>query len=172
MIDATAPTSKAAPPATPPPEPAPAAPVASPWLNVFLRWARHVDLERRLALALAVLAIASGIGTAVILTGSGPLGPEPDMVLAAIYLNIAFLLALGALVTRQLVRIWLERRRGQAGSRLHVRLAVMFAAVAITPTLIVSIFSAVFFDFGLRGWFSERVATAVNSSTAVAEAYL
>src|SRR3546814_6589542 len=48
----------------------------------------------------------------------------------------------------------------------------MFAAVAVTPTLIVSIFSAVFFDFGLRGWFSERVATAVNSATAVAGAYL
>lgn len=144
----------------------------APWINTFLRWARRNDLERRLALALAVLAIASGVGTAVILTGSGPLGPEPDMVLTAIYLNIAFLLALGALVTRQLARIWVERRRGQAGSRLHVRLAVMFAAVAITPTLIVSIFSVVFFDFGLRGWFSERVATAVKSSTAVAEAYL
>src|SRR3546814_17519968 len=48
----------------------------------------------------------------------------------------------------------------------------MFAAVAVTPTLIVLIFSAVFFDFGLRGWFSERVATAVNSATAVAGAYL
>src|SRR3546814_10438939 len=123
----------------------------------FRRGARRVDLERRLALGLAVLAIASGVGTAIVLTGAGPLGPEPDMVLAAVYLNIVFLLALGALVIRQLVRIWIERRRGQAGSRLHVRLAVMFAAVAVTPTLIVSIFSAVFFDFGLRGWLSERV---------------
>lgn len=164
--------------APPRPNTAPAADARAPraasarWLNGFLRWARRVELERRLALALAVLAIASGVGTAVVLTGAGPLGPEPDMVLAAVYLNIAFLLAIGALVTRQLVRIWIERRRGQAGSRLHVRLAVMFAAVAVTPTLIVSVFSAVFFDFGLRGWFSERVSTAVNSSTAVAEAYL
>lgn len=172
MTDAAAPRPNAGPSGNRPPEPPLPASAGSPWINVFLRWARRHDLERRLALALAVLAIASGVGTAVILTGSGPLGPEPDMVLAAIYLNIAFLLALGALVTRQLARIWVERRRGQAGSRLHVRLAVMFAAVAITPTLIVSIFSAVFFDFGLRGWFSERVATAVKSSTAVAEAYL
>ncbi|GHD47418.1 PAS domain-containing sensor histidine kinase [Thalassobaculum fulvum] len=172
MTDAAAPRPNATPADDRPPEPIASATAGPPWLNGFLRWARRHDLERRLALALAILAIASGVGTAVVLTGSGPLGPEPDMVLAAVYLNIAFLLALGALVTRQLVRIWVERRRGQAGSRLHVRLAVMFAAVAITPTLIVSIFSAVFFDFGLRGWFSERVATAVNSATAVAEAYL
>lgn len=172
MTDAAAPRPNAAHSDDRPPEPMLPASAGAPWINTFLRWARRHDLERRLALALAVLAIASGIGTAVVLTGSGPLGPEPDMVLAAIYLNIAFLLALGALITRQLARIWVERRRGQAGSRLHVRLAVMFAAVAITPTLIVSIFSAVFFDFGLRGWFSERVATAVKSSTAVAEAYL
>ncbi|NQW10910.1 MAG: PAS domain-containing sensor histidine kinase [Alphaproteobacteria bacterium] len=125
-----------------------------------------------MAVALALLAIVSSIGTAVVLTGSGPLGPAPDRVLAFVYLNIGFLLALGASVARQLVRIWLERRRGLAGSGLHVRLAVLFAAVAVAPALIVSIFSAVFFDLGLRGWFSERVATAVNSSAAVAEAYL
>lgn len=142
------------------------------WLTPFLIWARRVGLERRLAVALALLAIVSSIGTAVVLTGSGPLGPDPDRVLAFVYLNIGFLLALGASVARQLVRIWLERRRGLAGSGLHVRLAVLFAAVAVAPALIVSIFSAVFFDLGLRGWFSERVATAVNSSAAVAEAYL
>ena len=91
--------------------------------------------------------------------------------LASVYLNIASS-GPGALVARQLVRIWLERRDGQAGSRLHVRLAYLFGAVAVTPTLIVSIFSAIFFDIGLRGWFSERVATAVNGSQAIAEAYL
>ena len=114
MTDAAAPRSTAGQPNDRPPDPPLAVPAGTPRINGFLRWARRVDLERRLALALAVLAIASGIGTAVVLTGSGPLGPEPDMVLAAIYLNIAFLLALGALIIRQLARIWVERRRGQA----------------------------------------------------------
>ncbi len=140
--------------------------------RVFRRWARRVALERKLAVAFSLLAILSGAATAIAITRSGPLGPDPDLVLACVYLNIAFLLGLGALVVRQLVRIWIERRRGHAGARLHVRLALLFALIAVIPTLIVSVFSAVFFDLGVRGWFSERVSTAVTQSAAVAEAYL
>ena len=142
-------------------------------LTEFLRWAQRVQLERRSAIVLAVLAIASGGTTAALLTGSGPApGADPELILASVYVNIVLLLGLGVLVARQLVRIWLDRRDGQAGSRLHLRLAFMFGAVAVTPTLIVTIFSAVFFDVALRGWFSDRVATAVNSSATVARAYL
>jgi two-component system nitrogen regulation sensor histidine kinase NtrY len=141
------------------------------WL-AFRRWARRVALERKLAITFSVSAILSGAATAVVITRSGPLGPDPDLVLACVYLNIAFLLGLGALVVRQLVRLWIERRQGLAGARLHIRLALLFALIAVTPTLIISVFSAVFFDLGLRGWFSERVSTAITQSAAVAEAYL
>ncbi|MCR9073001.1 MAG: PAS domain-containing sensor histidine kinase [Alphaproteobacteria bacterium] len=140
--------------------------------QMFRRWARRVALERKLAVAFSLLAILSGAGTAIVITRSGPLGPDLDLVLLCVYLNIAFLLGLGALVVRQLIRIWIERRRGLAGARLHLRLALLFALIAVTPTLIVSVFSAVFFDLGVRGWFSERVSTAVTQSAAVAEAYL
>ncbi|WPZ33183.1 PAS domain-containing sensor histidine kinase [Thalassobaculum sp. OXR-137] len=140
--------------------------------HALRRWARRVALERKLAVAFSVLAILSGAATAIVITRSGPEGPAPDLVLLCVYLNIAFLLGLGALVVRQLIRIWVERRRGLAGARLHLRLALLFALIAVTPTLIVSVFSAVFFDLGVRGWFSERVSTAVTQSAAVAEAYL
>ncbi len=141
------------------------------WVG-FRLWARRVALERKLAVAFGIMAVLSGIATAVVLTRSSPLGPDPELVLACVYLNIAFLLGLGALVLRQLIRLWIERRRGLAGARLHIRLALLFAAIAVTPTLIVSVFSAVFFDLGMRGWFSDRVRTAVTGSAAVAEAYL
>ncbi len=141
------------------------------WM-AFRRWARRVALERKLAVLFSLLAILSGAATAIVITRSGPEGPAPDLVLICVYLNIAFLMGLGALVVRQLIRIWIERRRGLAGARLHLRLALLFALIAVTPTLIVSVFSAVFFDLGVRGWFSERVSTAVTQSAAVADAYL
>jgi two-component system nitrogen regulation sensor histidine kinase NtrY len=52
------------------------------------------------------------------------------------------------------------------------RLVLLFSLVAVTPTVIISISSAIFFSLGLEAWFSDRVRTALNESDAVAEAYL
>jgi len=70
------------------------------------------------------------------------------------------------------VILWVARRRGAAGARLHVRLVALFSLVAVTPTIIVALFSVILFDFGLQGWFSKHVSTAVKESFAVAQAYL
>ena len=52
----------------------------------------------------------------------------------------------------------MERRRGQVGSRLHARLVVLFSLIALAPAIVVSAFSAFFFNYGMENWFSERVA--------------
>ena len=82
------------------------------------------------------------------------------------------MLALGVLVARRLVEVWAERRRGLAGSRLHVRLVLLFGLVAVTPTIIVAVFSALYLNVGIQGWFSDPVRTAVRNSREVANAYL
>ena len=41
------------------------------------------------------------------------------------------LLLLGAVLAGRLTRVWVERRRGSAGSRLHVRLVLLFSGVAV-----------------------------------------
>lgn len=58
------------------------------------------------------------------------------------------------------------------GARLHVRLMLIFGAMAAVPVVLMALFSALFFHFGVQTWFSERVKTAVMESRAVAEAYL
>jgi two-component system nitrogen regulation sensor histidine kinase NtrY len=87
-------------------------------------------------------------------------------------LNLVLVLALAVVIAKRLVEVWVERRRGLAGSRLHVRLVVLFAVVAVTPAIVVAIFSALFLNRGLQGWFNERVSAAVSNSAAIAEAYL
>ena len=82
------------------------------------------------------------------------------------------LLALAALVAKRLVEVWAERRRGLAGSRLQIRLVVLFSLIAVMPTIIVAVFSYLFFSFGVESWFSDKVRTAISESLAVAEAYL
>ena len=137
-----------------------------------LTWAGRIGLGRKLAVALAVLALASGIGTYAALTGLPPFKDSPGSVLFFLNLNLVLLLALGAVIAKRLVQVWAERRRGHAGSRLHVRLVVLFSVIAVTPTIIVAVFSYLFFAFGVQSWFSDRVRTALSESRAVAEAYL
>ncbi len=135
-------------------------------------WASRIGLGRKLAYALIVASAGAGIATYVVLTGSPPFGPDPGTVLILLVIDLILLLLLGIVVAWRIVAVWTARRRGYAGSRLHVRLVLLFGLVAATPAVIMAVFSALFFDLGIQAWFSERVRTALVESVAVAEAYL
>ncbi len=136
------------------------------------RWLNRSWLARKLAIAVAVAAAVAGVATYAALTESPPFGSDPDTVLVLLYVDLVLLLLLAALIARRMVQVWADRRRGSAGSLLHVRLVVLFSFLAVTPAIVVAVFSALFFNFGLQAWFSERVSTAVRDSVAVANAYL
>lgn len=98
--------------------------------------------------------------------------PRPDEVVALVLANVTVLLMLGALLAARLTRMWVERRRGSAGSRLHVRLVLLLGGVAVVPAIVVAALSVTFFDLGIRAWFNEPVRAAVNESLAVARGYV
>ncbi len=135
-------------------------------------WAQRHRLARNLALTLTFAAIASGIATYIALTGSPPFGPDPNTLLALIIVDLVLLLPLAMLVAQRIVRLWVERRKGRAGSRLHARLVLLFGLLAVTPAIIVAVFSALFFNFGIQAWFSERVSIALRESLAITDSYL
>lgn len=147
----------------------PSQPAAGPTL-----WSRlkEFDLERRLALALTVIAIVAGLATYWVISRSPPYGPDVNTVLFLLNLDLVLLLLLGIVIARRLVQLVLQLRQGSAGSRLHTRLALLFSGVAATPAIIVAIFSVFFLSTGLENWFSERVRNALENSLAVAQAYL
>jgi two-component system nitrogen regulation sensor histidine kinase NtrY len=129
-------------------------------------------ISGRVPFFLVIAAIISGVATYVALTNTDYLSTSPKIVLVLINADIVLLLLLGVVVSRKLVEIWAARRRGLAGSRLHVKLVMLFGLLAVTPAIIMAVFSVLFFDFGLQAWFSDRVDRALNNSLAVADAYL
>ncbi|MEX2455333.1 MAG: PAS domain-containing sensor histidine kinase [Rhodospirillaceae bacterium] len=135
-------------------------------------WGRRVAIGRKLAIALTIAALGAAFATYGAITGVSPFSGDTRSVLILLQIDLVLFLLLGAVVARSIVSLWLERRRGQVGSRLHTRLVVMFSLIALAPAIVVSGFSAVFFNFGMEAWFNERVRTAVIESRAVAEAYL
>ena len=137
-----------------------------------LTWLDKINSSRKTVVVLAVLALFSGIGTYTVFARSGAAGPNPDVVLGFMYLNLGLLIVIGLLVSKRLVKLWFQRRQGLAGSQLHTRMVVLFSVVAVIPTIVVALFSVFLFDFGIRSWFTERIGAAVDASQAVAEAYL
>jgi two-component system nitrogen regulation sensor histidine kinase NtrY len=125
----------------------------------------------RIAIALAVAAVASSLATYVQLTG-GTLSRRPTAILVLLFVDLVLLLLLGGIVAWRIVQLWVERRRGSAGAKLHVRLVALFSTLAALPAVVVAGFSLVFFEAGLQAWFSERVRSALKESLAVAESYL
>jgi two-component system nitrogen regulation sensor histidine kinase NtrY len=129
-------------------------------------------IERRLAFALAICAIVAGLVTYALTSGAPPYAAGVTTILVLLNLDLILLLLLAAVIARRLIRLWLERRQGSAGSRLHMRLVAVFGLLATAPAVIVSIFSVVFLSAGLEQWFSSRINAALQNSLEVAQAYL
>lgn len=85
--------------------------------------------------------------------------------------NLTVFSVLGLLIARRLARLWGARREEAAASRLHVQLVTLFSIVAIVPTLVVALFSILFFELGLQNWFSSKVRSAVENSENIAQDY-
>ncbi|KRO86965.1 MAG: ATPase, partial [Rhodobacter sp. BACL10 MAG-120910-bin24] len=103
----------------------------------------------------------------------GPLNQNINSTVLRLILlaDLIYILLVAALVLRRVMRIMAERRLEFAGSRLHLRLSGVFAFLALMPTILVAIFAVFTVNFGLEGWFSERVRNVVGSSLAAAQAY-
>jgi len=138
-------------------------------LNIL---ARRNKLVNALAMILSLAAIVSGSATYVALSTWGESGPDATTVLILLNIDLFLLLSLGILVALRVAHLWSDRRSGATGSKLHVRLALLFGGVAVTPAIIMTVFAALFFTLGVESWFSERVRTALTESSEVAEAYL
>ena len=136
-------------------------------------------------LVLTGIALAVGLATFLILArGASPYGVPPGtgvqpgagvppgIGVALVLANLIVLLLLGAVLAGRLTRVWAERRRGSVGSRLHVRLVMLFSGVAVAPTIVVACFAVVFFQFGIQTWFNEPVRQALSGSLQVSRGYL
>ncbi len=138
------------------------------------RMGRIMDLllGKVVTLVLAAVALVLAIGTFWLLSGGAPITLRPNLVFVSVLASAAVLLLLGAVLAGRLTRVWVERRRGSAGSRLHVRLVLMFGVVAVTPSIVVAVFAAAFFNLGIQSWFDDRIRNALDSSVISAQSSL
>ncbi len=92
------------------------------------------------AISLATLAIAAGTATYAWLTGFAPASfSTTGWMTGLLVADLVVATALVAVLAVRLTQLWLDRRRGAAGSRLHMRLVLVCSLFTVTPTLVVTI---------------------------------
>jgi len=135
-------------------------------------WAILHHIGRKLLILLVVGAISSVVATYIMLTQATPFLKKGTLLVFLLSLDFVFLLILAAVVAKYVAALWAERKSDQAGSKLHSRMVAIFSLLAITPTIFIAAFSAIFFNIVIQSWFNQRVETAIGESIAVAGAYL
>jgi len=160
------------PPSAPPSAPPLAPPLPGPSRS-WPRWIADALLGKITTLVLTGLALAVGFSTFLILArGAPPSGVAPGIGVALVLANLSTMLLLGAVLAGRLTRVWAERRRGSAGSRLHVRLVMLFSGIAVAPSILVACFAVAFFHFGIQSWFNDPMREALRESLRVSRGYL
>jgi len=92
------------------------------------------------AVSLAILAMAAGAATYAWLAGFVPESfSTRGWMTGLLVADLVIAIALVSVVAVRLTQLWLDRRRGAAGSRLHMRLVLVCSIFTITPTVIVTI---------------------------------
>lgn len=123
-------------------------------------------------IALVLSAFVSALVSFAILLGLTPIEPVDQVVLAAVVVNLIFVIGLVTLVFLEIRMLLRARSRGKAAAKLHIRVVALFSIVAIVPAILVAIVASITLDVGLDRWFSLRTKSIVNSSLSVAEAYV
>jgi two-component system, NtrC family, nitrogen regulation sensor histidine kinase NtrY len=77
---------------------------------------------RLVGTVLVLLALATGGTSFTVLTGLTPVEPNEGVVSAAMAINTVLVVGLTALVGLEAAKLWVARRRGRAGARLHLRI--------------------------------------------------
>ena len=132
-----------------------------------------VPLASRLVGAFAVgIALLSATATFLVLSGLTPIAPVHEVVVKLLLGNAVTGLLLLAIIGREVWVVIQARRRGRAGSRLHIQIVSLFAVIAAVPTILVAVVASTTLDRGLDRFFSTRTRAMIEQSLIVANAYV
>ena len=117
-------------------------------------------------------ALLSSAVTFLVLAGFTPIVATANVVATLLYVNGATVTVLVAIIGRDVWNVLQARRRGRAGSRLHVQIVRLFSIMAAIPTILVAIVASITLDRTLDQFFSVSNRLIIQTSLNVAQAYL
>jgi len=86
-------------------------------------------------------------------------------------INVILLFVVLFVVLRNVVKLFLERRRNVLGSRLRSRLVMAFVTLSIVPTAVMFILGAMFVQTSVDFWFKTQVEESLEQALKVGQAF-
>lgn len=137
--------------------------------NMPLATVKHLGSGPWPVLALILLLLASLYLLSTAIQNTALFGELFSLLLLV---NILSLLLLLALIGRQMMRLVKQYRHRAPGSRLTVRLVIMFVLLALAPASVVYYFSLQFLHRGIDSWFDLQVEKSLHDALELGQSSL
>jgi two-component system nitrogen regulation sensor histidine kinase NtrY len=130
----------------------------------------------RLGAIFRLVAFLAAIGsitiTFLLVTGLLNLQLSERTIVYLVIATAAVALVLAGVVIFDLIQLFRQFRRGQAGARLHLRIVGLFTLIAAVPAILIAIVASITLERGLNPWFSGALRSLVTSSEQIAQGYV
>ena len=134
---------------------------------------RKKRLREAIIIALAVIMIIILTKVEVNLTqlGSGAKLGSNIAIFSVINVVILLVILLVYLVSRNVVKLFLESRTNPLAKKLRTKLVLSFVALSLVPTLLLFFAAAGFINNTVHNWFNNQVESSLSESLEVAQTY-
>lgn len=134
--------------------------------------ARDRAKRKRERLAIGIVA-ALVIGLTILEANLSPVGGAAAfssniIIFALINLNVILVVLLIFLVTRNIFKLILDRKRNILGAKIRSRLVLIFTSFSLVPTVILVFAAANITTTGIKSWIGGRVGVALNQALEIA----
>ncbi len=99
-----------------------------------------------------------------------PIG-ENKLIVIILNINLLLILLLLFLVSRTLVKTYIEKKRGIWGSGLKTKLTVTLLFISIIPSFTLFILATGFFQVSMDKWFSQKIEDTIESALEFSQFY-
>ncbi|HNQ47622.1 MAG TPA: ATP-binding protein [Syntrophorhabdus sp.] len=92
-----------------------------------------------------------------------PIG-ENKLIIVILNINLLLILLLLFLVSRTLVKTYIEQKRGIWGARLKTKLTITLVLISIIPSFTLYVLSGGFFQISMDKWFGQKIEDTLDDA--------
>jgi len=140
-------------------------------MNNLSKIIKTLHLTKLSFYVLVVLVFFSFAVTFYLLLPNNQLVKDPINLQYILFIDVILVLILLSIIIRQILLIFIYRKKNFNESKLYIKFINLFTAMALGPAIGIFLITSLFFNLELRTWYGVAVKKAVINSNIVARDY-